>query len=444
MFNRGAGQTEGEDYARIDTASDAKVRAYYRRTVFILVLCEFAWAFGIPFTLYTTMVPAYLTVLAAPKSIIGVMQALWTICTPIQIFSAHFHAGRNRIRNVVIIYMIAVGLRLVHDVVVSFAGGSFDNGALQAFFVIANFAFVLFIVYGQPLFFGLMTENIRRERRGRLYGLRTFGLGVGGLAMGVFTSRVLVEFDAPRNYQLSFLIGDSLLFLSCFILLFFRDETAVDKNEKLRTLFVSLKSKLKTLLREPNYRIFLLFHVFNVAAINVAAFIVPYAKERLGFLDSQVAALSLIFLATGAIFGFIIGRLADRYGYRTVAMTQSLLLIVFFAITMSMKHQVFIYVAYVLYSLVNMSLLIVLVNMSAELCPKMNAVDLTALGTIIILPIVAVVSPVMGIVIDHTGDYFAVYMAGLVIALIALMGFAFIVQEPRLGRLYIIKQTMMR
>ncbi|MBN1685660.1 MAG: MFS transporter [Spirochaetales bacterium] len=425
-------------------ASEETTRIYYRRNVIVLVLFEVAWGLGMPFTLYPTMVPAYLTVLAASKFLIGAMQALWTICTPIQILSAHFHAGRKRTRNVMIIYMTAVGLRLIHDIIINLSGGILRTTTLQFLFAAATLAFVLFIVYGQPLFFGLMTENIPREKRGRLYGLRTFGLGVGGLAMGVIASRILARIDAPRNYQLSFLIGDGFLFLSCFMLLFLRDETAVDKHESFHTLFVSLKQKLRTLLDEPNYRIFLLFHVLNVVAINIAAFIIPYAKERLGFLDSQVGALSLVFLATGAVFGFFIGRLADKYGYRMVAMTQALLLILFFAIVISMSNHLVIYIAYMLYSLVNMSLLMVLVNMSAELCPGMNAVDLTALGTTVILPVVALVSPVMGMVIDRTGDYFAVFMTGLVIALVALMGFALIVKEPRRGRLYIVKQMMVR
>jgi tryptophan-rich sensory protein len=128
-----------------------------------------------------------------------------------------------------------------------------------------------------------MTENIPRKSRGRLYGLRTFALGVGGLAMGIVTSRLLSRIDAPRNYQVSFLIGDVLLLFSCLLLLFFRDEAAVDDREASHTLYVSLKQKLKNLLDEPNYRIFLLFHLLNVVAVNLAAFIVPcFAVAGLG------------------------------------------------------------------------------------------------------------------------------------------------------------------
>ena len=410
----------------------------------MLILFEFTWGLGLPFNLYATMVPAYLTVLGASKILIGTMLALWTICTPIQIFSAHFHSGRKRTRNIIIIYSTAVGLRLIHDLVVNFAGNAFEAGTLQAMFTISSFAYVLFIMYAQPLFFGIMTDNIPREKRGRLYGLRTLGLGIGGLAMGIVASKVLAGLAAPRNYQVSFLVGDGLLLLSCFSLFLFRDEAAVDSQGTARTLFRSFRTKLKTLLDEPNYRIFLMFHVLNVAAINIAAFIVPYAKERLSFLDSQVGVLSLIFLATGAVFGFFIGRLADKYGYRTVAMTQSLLLILFFIIAIGLKGQIGIYVGYVLYSLVNMSLLMVLVNMSVELCPSLTSVDLTALGTTIILPVIATINPIMGGVLDRTGNYFADFLAGLTTAAIALMGFAFIVTEPRRGRLYVIKQIAYR
>lgn len=416
----------------------------YRRNVFVLVLFEFAWGLGLPFTLFPTMVPAYLTALGASKFLIGAMQAMWTICTPIQIVSAHFHSGRRRPRNTVIIYAVAIGLRLVHDIVVNIAGSAISMVGQRALFAFGCIGFVIFIVYGQPLFFGLMTDNIPQQSRGRLYGLRTFGLGAGGLALGIVASYLLAGIDAPRNYQISFLLGDGMLLTSCLLLLFFRDDAAVDRKETIRTLLISAKTKIKTLLEEPNYRIFLMFHVLNVVAVNLAAFIVPYAKERLGFLDHQMGILSMVFLATGAVFGFMLGRLADRFGYRTVAITQSLALMLFFAIAIGARSHVVLYVAYVLYSLVNMSLLMVLVNMSVELCPGMTAVDLTALGTTIIVPVVALVGPVMGAVIDRTGDYFAVYMIGLAISAIALLGFVFIVQEPRRGRLYVIKQIMVR
>ena len=75
---------------------------------------------------------------------------------------------------------------------------------------------------------------------------------------------------------------------------------------------------------------------------------------------------------------------------------------------------------------------------------KLGVTDLTALGGTLLLPFVAIASPLAGMVIDRTGSYPAVFLMGATIASIALFGFAFLVREPRTGRLYVLKQIAMR
>jgi hypothetical protein len=101
-------------------------------------------------------------------------------------------------------------------------------------------------------------------------------------------------------------------------------------------------------------------------------------------------------------------------------------------------------VAYGLYTTVNQTLAFVLVNMSVELCPSMDPTDLAALGATLILPLVAVVSPLSGTVIDLTGSYQSVFFIGATVAVIALLGFGLLVREPRSGRLYQVRQIPLR
>jgi len=82
-----------------------------------------------------------------------------------------------------------------------------------------------------------------------------------------------------------------------------------------------------------------------------------------------------------------------------------------------------------------------LVNMSVELCPTINGADLTALGGTLLVPFVAIASPLAGAVIDRTGSYPSVFFIGATIAVIAFFGFAFLVREPRTGKLYEFKQV---
>ena len=100
--------------------------------------------------------------------------------------------------------------------------------------------------------------------------------------------------------------------------------------------------------------------------------------------------------------------------------------------------------AYGLYAIVSMSLLFVMVNMSVELFPALRATDLTALGNTILLPFLAAVPPLAGMIVDLSQSYLAVFLLGAAIALVAGGGFLALVREPRTGRLYTVTQAPMR
>ena len=119
------------------------------------------------------------------------------------------------------------------------------------------------------------------------------------------------------------------------------------------------------------------------------------------------------------------------------------LLVVFFLIAVASRSFLAVCIGYVLYSIVNVTGAFMLVNMSVELCPSLGGTDLTALGGFLLLPFVAVSSPLAGLIIDRSGSYPSVFYLGATIAAIAFFGFALLVREPRTGKLYEFKQTAM-
>jgi hypothetical protein len=74
----------------------------------------------------------------------------------------------------------------------------------------------------------------------------------------------------------------------------------------------------------------------------------------------------------------------------------------------------------------------------------MSAPDLAALGNTILLPFLAVVSPLAGMVVDLSQSYLTVFVLGAAIALVAGGGFLALVREPRTGRLYTVASPPMR
>jgi MFS family permease len=299
-------------------------------------------------------------------------------------------------------------------------------------------------VVAQSIYMGVLTDNIPRLRRGWIFGLRTLVLGVGGIVTGFAASWVLHHWPSPINYRVSFLVCDGLWTAASLSLLLINDSHVHRPIARAAGFFHSLGAKLKILLANPNYRIFLFFHMLNAVALTITTFIIPFSKERLGIPDSSIAWLSIVYLATNAAFGGLMGRLADRVGYRSVGALQSLLLIAFFVVALESRSFAAVSAAYVLSSVVNMTGAFMLVNMSAELCPSLSVSDLTALGGTLLLPFVAAAAPLAGRILDATGNYPSVFFIGATIAVIAFFGFAFLVREPRSGRIYIIKQTAMR
>jgi MFS family permease len=422
---------------------EAPLRRNLPRNITGMLLFELTWGLGIPFGLYVSMVPAYLNAMGTSKSLMGFVQSFWTILIPLQLIGSHYLRGKERVRTVITLYMVATGVRLLYDVLAVFAPGLWTPASYSGLFILACGTYVGLLIIGQSIYMGVLTDNIPRRRRGWIFGLRSLFMGVGGVLTGLGTSAVLHHWASPLNFRISFMICDAVWTLSCLSLFLIRDRPARAARAARRRadgFLPSLAGKLRILLANPNYRIFLFFHMLNCVALTMATFIVPYARERLGVPDSFTTWLSVIYLASSAALGSLMGRLADKAGYRSVGAVQSFLLTVFFMIAVVSRSFTAVCIAYVLYSIVNMSSAFMLVNMSVELCPSIGGTDLTALGGTLLLPFVAVSSPLAGLIIDRSGSYPSVFYIGATIAVIALFGFAFLVREPRTGKLYEFKQ----
>ena len=425
-------------------SSAGVIRKNLPRNVAGILLFELTWGLGIPLGLFASMAPAYLNALGSSKSFIGLANSLWTFLVPLQLLGSRLASGKRRVRTWSMLYMGATGIRLVYDVFAVFVPGIWTPASAAGFFLLACTGYIGLYITGQTIYTGIVTDNIPERRRGWLFGMRMLCMGAGGIGMGFLASWILQRWASPFNYRVSFLIGDSIWTLSTLFSLVLRDRPHPPAEPAAVGYLRSLVAKLRVLLSNPNYRIFIFFHGLNMLALAFCGFIVPYARERLGVSDQLIAWLSVLFLASGAIFGVLLGRLADKVGYRSVGAVQSLFLLFYFAVALSARSFLAISVAYTLYSIVNISSAFVLVNMSVELCPSMSATDLTALGGLLLLPVVGAVSPLAGRIIDATGTYTAVFYMGAAIAAVALLGYVLLVREPRTGRLLEIRQIEMR
>ena len=211
---------------------EAALRRNLPRNVAGMALFELTWGFGLPFSLYTSMVPAYLAAMGTSKSLIGFVQSFWTILIPLQLIGRHYLGSRGRVRAVITLYMCATGSRLLYDVLAVFVPGLWTPSSYIGFFVLALASYVGLLIMGQTIYMGVLTDNIPRSRRGWVFGLRTLGNGVGGILTGLAASWVLHRWGSPLNFRISFMTCDLLWTLSSLCLFLVRDRSARSARER--------------------------------------------------------------------------------------------------------------------------------------------------------------------------------------------------------------------
>jgi MFS family permease len=417
----------------------------FQRNRLIFVLHEFFWGFGVAFAAYNTMVPGYLAQLGAPKSVIGLIQTLPIFLAPLQVFSASIITAGMRKK----IFIIITFLGILSYVV--FAGVSILfipadlYGILVAGFSISSGLFMAMIIIGNPILFGMLTDNVPLKRRGRVFGYRVLALGISTVFMGFLAGYLLKTTVFPLNYQITFLIGGTFYLFSGLLVFLVRDHVnPAGSTVVLNRPVLQLYKQLKRAWINPNYRVFIFFHLLNVSAITLAAFIIPFGVNRMSVTPGQISLLAMLYFAGLGFGGFFAGRIADAFGYRLVMIVQSICLSVFFVIVINAGSFTLIAVAYTLFALPAVVSLMVLTNLSVEILPGVAPGTLTIMGNLLVLPVAGVIAPVSGALIDYGVPYSSVFLVGLILSLVALGGIIALVKEPRKGRVYVIKRIPRR
>jgi MFS family permease len=427
------------------TEYDLAVDRDFRRNAACFVGWEFLWGLGMPFAMFATFAPAYLGALQAPKALIGLVLSVPFLSAPCQMMASYLLPRRWRLRT----YRAAIVACLVPWVVYSIVAAVWGEGwplwLHWALFSLAMAIYVGVANVGSPIYWEMMTDNIPPRRRGRLFGLRAAGQGVAGLLTGVLASLVLAHWSTPQNFRVSFIVGVSIFLVSCGSMWFVRDHinpvhAAAEADVRLPFL-AYLRSTIHQVWGDPNYRIFLFFQAMIAMALAAAPLMVAAARDQLGAEAQGQGGFSLVYLGTVAGVGWLIGLLADRYGYRFIGCVAGALLAAMFLICLLTHRMVFWYVAYGAYATMTFMYPMLLCNMSAELCPEIPPNRLMAVSNTLMLGFVVTSTVLSGAIVDFTHSYTPIFIANFVLSVVAVLGFAVIVREPRSGRLLMLKMT---
>jgi len=439
--------------ARAQLDYESRVQRDYRHNLLTLVRIDFLWGCGLPFATYFTVVPAYLTVLGSPKVIIGIIAALFTILCPLQLLLSHWLGRRPRKRCLSILWIACVVPWLAYSLTSLYFPQAIPHAARLLLFCLCMIVFAGVLTSTNPLLFALLTDSVPLKRRGSVYGYRLCGLAGGVAVMSYPALLVMRHWPEPTNYYIGFALACAAYATASANFFFVREHSKPNiaarpiRHRKLKGLVPQLRLLFRKIFRDPNYRVFIFFMVLLRAPVALAPFIVVFAKEQLGLTGAQILPFTIIMFASPAVFTLVLGKLADKAGYKLSGVIMALLLTAGFVIIAGVamasgevgRLTAYIYIAFSLSAGVMLVANMVLINLSVELRPQQNAGMLIAAANTVMMPVILVASALAGLVIDLTGSYTVVFSVAAILALVGALGFAVLVREPREKRMYIIK-----
>jgi hypothetical protein len=413
----------------------------YKRNASMFLSQQFIWGLGYPFVVWTTVGITYMTALGAPKTIIGLITASWPIFGVLQLVLTKWFGNRPRKAWVTWMnFAASVPWSLYALVSLIWPQLLSASGHVYCFMSVMLF-YVLFTNIVGALSCSLTIDFTPVRKRGSLFG---YGMAVNAIPltiMALFAVRwAMSHWPEPQNYRISFLIGNVFVCLSYLLFLLYREHSnpllALEaKQKKVANFWHDLFTELRDVLKDKDYQVFLFFVMAATAAFAVGSFIMVFGKEKLGLTGAQVTVFTVLQAASSAMFSYALGKIADKFGYRVVAILQGILAAVNFALmaVLSVKlssNTLPLYLAFIIHTGVFGSSALVLINMGIEIMHKHHSGNIIAITNLLMMP-VGFVAPVIGMILDTTKSYMVVFGIGITLALLSAIGFALFITDPR-------------
>lgn len=403
------------------------------RNVTSILAWEFFWGIGMPCCLIATIMPAYLQQLGSSVTLI---QSLTTVCAVtgiLMLWSGKLIHGPRR-RNLSILYWTSYGGLFILYALAALIG--FRQGQNWLWIIIFSalcLGQAVLSNLASPVTEEIILQNIPLRRRGAVLSLRFVSLGLSGI-LGFFLAIQLFHvWPIPVNYHVRFLLGGAILVLSCLSFLGMRDYAAATYKV---TAPVSLHAEIGEMIGNFNFRILLVFHAILMAALSLAPLLITYGRSHLG-MEQQADYFTVAFFVGNMLLGILVSPLADRFGFRLIGAINAFLLSLSFICPIVAGRNIWILLFGYCFcgACVNLSWL-VLANLGSEILPNFRPSIILGLGTAITLPLALLIAPLSGVLVDVLGlaGYTGAFMIGATLSICALIGFAFIIREPRTGQ----------
>jgi MFS family permease len=418
------------DSAPLSSATAGIEQTILRKNFIANVLDGAFFSFGMSFVSMQTVLPVLIKKIGGGNITIGLIPVFWIIGFNFPQILIASYAQRFRIKKRLML-KTAMGQRIPWLLL-----------ALLAYFIIprvnSHIALMLFFFLfasaaiggsiNLPVWFDMIAKITPVERRGRLFASRLILGALLGIIGGVVVKHILDTVNFPVSFALLFLLAFGMMMISYSFLTILKEKRSKNRTQQLHVREY-VRSLPKILMREKNYRNFLIADVFQYLALMANAFFTVYALEKFSLADSYAGTFTAIMMGSMIVGNIFFGYLADRYGHRINLMLSASMIVMSCSIALlapgiDVYYIVFIGIAFTL-SLSQISRLPII----AEFCSEELRPTYIALTNMISSPFI--LSGILGGWLANRYGYNIIFLISGGVALLNLIWWLTMVKEPR-------------
>jgi MFS family permease len=279
-----------------------------------------------------------------------------------------------------------------------------------------------------PAWMELLARCFPVRRRGRFLGTGIFLGTVTGVAGAALSTKLLSEFQFPRNFMIIFVLAAVAIIISWGFSSLIREPERRHKTPRRsqREFFASIKEILK---KHHNYRRYLITRlIFGFGAMG-SGFVTLSAIRSWDVSDAVVGVYTALLLVGQALGTLSLGFLADRKGHKQSFELVALVSLLAFSLVWIGPSAAYYYPAFLLLGIANGGFIVSGNLLTMEFAdPERRP---TFLGTINFgVGIAGMLAPLIGTAISAF-SFSWIFALSAFLNLIALVGMHFWVQEPR-------------
>jgi MFS family permease len=403
----------------------------FKRNSFANLLDAAFWYFGASFTAAYTIMPVFLSTLTDSLILIGLIPALEAIGWFLpQLFLAKYLEGINQrlpfVRRLGIFERLPFLLLAIGAFLIPGLDQKVALILILIIYTIKVFSSGLVALPWQEL----MATVIPVSHRGRYWG---FSLIVGklmGLVGAFITGLILARVAYPNNYAIMFLIGFIAVSIS-FLFLSLNVEPVIERQSSQVDPGIWSRIK-KTLGKDKNFGVYLINRGFTFMSSMGMVFITVYGIQKFNLPISQSATFTAVMLISEIFGSGIWGNLGDKDGYKRVIEICNFFSIVGLFSLLFVNTLWGLFIVFGILSFAHSGEYLSDQNFAMEFGSEKDRPTYIGMSKTLTGPFFLVAPIVGGSLIQFWG-YNSMFLAALILSVIAFVIIKFLVRDPRIS-----------